>query len=191
MISVISPILILPSTSIVALLLLLKNFERFSRAIFKYFLFPQYHLSVFIVYIDLLHNWYLYSFKKYIILVSDNHNYNQKHFTDFYLSVSKYFIPSIHEWRKKGNEWLWLLKKAIYKSFIYGKLMRPRFWHNDEDVAKANSILMKREIWGDVVIVGAKHTVAGLDEDFVRKEIGYTGSVTIPPEKAFVPGILN
>lgn len=56
----------------------------------------------------------------------------------------------------------------------------------DEDVAKANSIYNEKgKYGGDVVIVGAKHTVAGLDEDFVGKEIGYTGSVTIPPEKAF------
>ena len=58
----------------------------------------------------------------------------------------------------------------------------------DEDVAKANSIFNEKgKYGGDVVIVGAKHTVAGLDEDFVGKEIGYTGSVTIPPEKAFGP----
>ena len=56
----------------------------------------------------------------------------------------------------------------------------------DEDVAKAYSIYNEKgKYGGDVVIVGAKHTVAGLDEDFVGKEIGYTGSVTIPPEKAF------
>lgn len=58
----------------------------------------------------------------------------------------------------------------------------------DEDVAKANSIYNEKgKYGGDVVIVGAKHTVAGLDEDFVGKEIGYNGSVTIPPEKAFGP----
>jgi len=58
----------------------------------------------------------------------------------------------------------------------------------DEDVAKANSIYNEKgKYGGDVIIVGAKHTVAGLDEDFVGKEIGYTGSVTIPPEKAFGP----
>ncbi len=58
----------------------------------------------------------------------------------------------------------------------------------DEDVAKANNIYNEKgKYGGDVVIVGAKHTVAGLDEDFVGKEIGYTGSVTIPPEKAFGP----
>jgi len=58
----------------------------------------------------------------------------------------------------------------------------------DEDVAKANSIYNEKgKYGGDVVMVGAKHTVAGLDEDFVGKEVGYSGSVTIPPEKAFGP----
>ena len=58
----------------------------------------------------------------------------------------------------------------------------------EEDVAKANSIYNEKgKYGGDVVMVGAKHTVAGLDEDFVGKEVGYSGSVTIPPEKAFGP----
>lgn len=57
-----------------------------------------------------------------------------------------------------------------------------------EDVAKENNIYNEKgKYGGDVVIVGAKHTVAGLDEDFVGKDVGYTGSVTIPPEKAFGP----
>jgi len=58
----------------------------------------------------------------------------------------------------------------------------------DEDVAKANNIYNEKgKYGGDVVIVGAKHTVAGLDEDFLGKDVGYNGSVTIPPEKAFGP----
>ena len=56
----------------------------------------------------------------------------------------------------------------------------------EEDVAKANSIYNEKgKYGGDVIVVGAKHTVPGLDEDFVGKEVGYSGSVTIPPEKAF------
>lgn len=55
-----------------------------------------------------------------------------------------------------------------------------------EDIAKENDIYNEKgKYGGDVVIVGAKHTVEGLDEDFVGKDVGYTGSVTIPPEKAF------
>ncbi len=60
----------------------------------------------------------------------------------------------------------------------------------DEEIAKANGIYNEKgKYGGDVIIVGAGHTVAGLDEDFVGKEAGYTGSVTVPPEKAF--GVRN
>jgi FKBP-type peptidyl-prolyl cis-trans isomerase SlyD len=60
----------------------------------------------------------------------------------------------------------------------------------DEEVAKANEIYNKKgKYGGDVIIVGAGHTVAGLDEDLIGKDVGYTGSVTVPPEKAF--GIRN
>jgi len=60
----------------------------------------------------------------------------------------------------------------------------------DEEVAKANEIYNEKgKYGGDVIIVGAGHTVAGLDEDLVGKDMGYSGSVTMPPEKAF--GIRN
>jgi FKBP-type peptidyl-prolyl cis-trans isomerase SlyD len=60
----------------------------------------------------------------------------------------------------------------------------------DEEVAKANDFYNEKgKYGGDVIIVGSGHTVAGLDEDLVGKEVGYSGSVTIPPEKAF--GIRN
>ncbi|MDD5616705.1 MAG: FKBP-type peptidyl-prolyl cis-trans isomerase [Candidatus Methanoperedens sp.] len=60
----------------------------------------------------------------------------------------------------------------------------------DEEVAKANEIYNEKgKYGGDVIIVGAGHTVAGLDEDLIGKDVGYSGSVTIPPEKAF--GIRN
>ena len=56
----------------------------------------------------------------------------------------------------------------------------------DEEVAKANNVYNEKgKYGGDVVIVGAGHTVAGLDEDLTGKDVGYKGSVTIPPEKAF------
>lgn len=55
-----------------------------------------------------------------------------------------------------------------------------------EDIAKENNIYNENgKYGGDVIIAGAKHTVAGLDEDLIGKEVGYSGSVTIPPEKAF------
>lgn len=60
----------------------------------------------------------------------------------------------------------------------------------DEEIAKANEIYNEKgKYGGDVIIVGAGHTVAGLDEDLVGKDVGYSGSVTMPPEKAF--GIRN
>jgi len=60
----------------------------------------------------------------------------------------------------------------------------------DEEVAKANNIYNEKgKYGGDVIIVGSGHTVAGLDEDLIGKEVGYSGSITIPPEKAF--GIRN
>ncbi len=56
----------------------------------------------------------------------------------------------------------------------------------DEEVAKANDIFNEKgKYGGDVIIVGAGHVVEGLDEDFIDKEVGYRGSITIPPEKAF------
>ncbi len=60
----------------------------------------------------------------------------------------------------------------------------------DEEVAKANKMYNEKgKYGGDVIIVGAGHTVAGLDEDFAGKDVGYKGSVTVPPEKAF--GVRN
>jgi FKBP-type peptidyl-prolyl cis-trans isomerase SlyD len=60
----------------------------------------------------------------------------------------------------------------------------------DEEIAKASNIYNEKgKYGGDIMIVGAGHTVLGLDEDFIGKEVGYTGSVTVPPEKAF--GVRN
>lgn len=56
----------------------------------------------------------------------------------------------------------------------------------DEELAKSNNIYNDRGMYGgDVVIVGAGHTIVGLDEDFVGKDVGYSGTVEIPPEKGF------
>ena len=56
----------------------------------------------------------------------------------------------------------------------------------NEELAKEKEIHNPRGMYGgDVVIVGSGHTIAGLDEDLVGKEVGYTGTVEIPPEKAF------
>ncbi len=56
----------------------------------------------------------------------------------------------------------------------------------DEELAKKEEIFNPRGLYGgDVVIVGAGHTIEGLDEDLEGKEAGYSGTVSIPPEKAF------
>jgi len=58
----------------------------------------------------------------------------------------------------------------------------------NEELAKKEDIFNPRGLYGgDVIIVGAGHTIAGLDEDLVGKEVGYTGKVAIPPEKGFGP----
>ena len=58
----------------------------------------------------------------------------------------------------------------------------------NEELAKKEDIYNPRGLYGgDVIIVGAGHTIEGLDEDLVGKEVGYTGKVVIPPEKAFGP----
>jgi len=58
----------------------------------------------------------------------------------------------------------------------------------DEELAKKEEIYNPRGLYGgDVVIVGAGHTIEGLDEDLEGKEAGYSGTVSIPPENAFGP----
>ncbi len=60
----------------------------------------------------------------------------------------------------------------------------------DEDVAKANKLYNEKgKYGGDVVVVGRGHVVPGLDEELIGKDVGYKGSVKLPPEKAF--GIRN
>lgn len=68
--------------------------------------------------------------------------------------------------------------------FVDGKV----FDTTDEELAKKEEIFSPRGLYGgDVVIVGAGHTIEGLDEDLEGKEEGYSGTVEIPPEKAFGP----
>ncbi|MDP2841495.1 MAG: FKBP-type peptidyl-prolyl cis-trans isomerase [Candidatus Methanoperedens sp.] len=81
-------------------------------------------------------------------------------------------------------------KRDFIRVSYTGKNDDHVFDTTDEEVAKANDIYNEKgKYGGDVIIIGAGHTVAGLDEDLVGKEVGYSGSVTIPPEKAF--GIRN
>ncbi|NJD75546.1 MAG: peptidylprolyl isomerase [Candidatus Methanoperedens sp.] len=80
-----------------------------------------------------------------------------------------------------------IAKGDFIKVSYTGKTDEGRvFDTTDEETAKANNIYNEKgKYGGDVIIVGSGHTVAGLDEDFAGKEVGYKGSVTIPPEKAF------
>ena len=93
--------------------------------------------------------------------------------------------------RKKGNDFMSIEKGDFIRVSYTGKTDEGRvFDTTDEDVAKANNIYNEKGRYGgDVIIVGAKHTVEGLDEVLAGKEVGDTGSVTVPPEKAF--GIRN
>ncbi len=56
----------------------------------------------------------------------------------------------------------------------------------DENVAREHGIYAEGARYGDIiVIVGEGHVVKGLDEDIEGKDVGYKGSVEVPPEKAF------
>ncbi len=56
----------------------------------------------------------------------------------------------------------------------------------DANVAKEYGIYNEQASYGpETVVVGKGFVVAGLDEDLEGKDIGYKGTVTIPPEKGF------
>ncbi|WP_456370659.1 FKBP-type peptidyl-prolyl cis-trans isomerase [Geoglobus sp.] len=56
----------------------------------------------------------------------------------------------------------------------------------DESVAKEHGVYEEGARYGDiVVVVGEGHVLRGLDEDLEGKEVGYKGTVEVPPEKAF------
>lgn len=56
----------------------------------------------------------------------------------------------------------------------------------DEAVAKEKEIYDQETQYGaHLVVVGAGQLVNGFEEDLIGKEIGYSGKVEIPPEKAF------
>ncbi|MCD4843070.1 MAG: peptidylprolyl isomerase [Methanosarcinales archaeon] len=56
----------------------------------------------------------------------------------------------------------------------------------DEELAKANDIFNENAIYGgDIIIIGAKQTIEGLEEDIKKHDIGYEGTIEIPPEKGF------
>ncbi|MBU2617247.1 MAG: peptidylprolyl isomerase [Euryarchaeota archaeon] len=56
----------------------------------------------------------------------------------------------------------------------------------DAKVAKEEDIFDESAEYGaNMIVIGSGHIVKGLDEDVVGKEVGYKGSVKIPPEKGF------
>ena len=56
----------------------------------------------------------------------------------------------------------------------------------DKDVATAKGIYDEESQYGPrLIVVGAGQITKGLEEDLVGKEIGYSGRVEVPPEKAF------
>jgi FKBP-type peptidyl-prolyl cis-trans isomerase SlyD len=56
----------------------------------------------------------------------------------------------------------------------------------DESAAKTAGIHSATAIYGPVTIcVGSKHVILGLDEELVGKDVGFQGTVTVPPEKGF------
>lgn len=74
------------------------------------------------------------------------------------------------------------IKLSYTGKFDGGKV----FDTTDEELAKKEEIYNPRGMYGgDIVIVGAGHTIQGLDEELIGKEVGSSGTVVIPPEKAF------
>jgi FKBP-type peptidyl-prolyl cis-trans isomerase SlyD len=72
--------------------------------------------------------------------------------------------------------------KLSYSGSVDGNI----FDTTDAAEAKSAGIHSPNAIYGPVTIcVGQKHVILGLDEELVGKEIGATGEVVVPPEKAF------
>lgn len=77
-------------------------------------------------------------------------------------------------------------KGDFIKVSYTGKTEDRIFDTTEEEVARASGIYNEKgKYGGDVIVVGAGHTVLGLDEDLIGKDVGYKGSITLPPEKAF------
>jgi len=69
-----------------------------------------------------------------------------------------------------------------YTESVDGKIISA----TDKEVAKSKGIHDEEEQYGPrLIVVGAGLLVPGFEEDFVGKEIGYSGQVDVPPEKGF------
>ena len=78
-------------------------------------------------------------------------------------------------------------KGDFIKLSFTGKLENGTvFDTTDANVAKEFGLYNDQASYGpETIIVGKGYVVAGLDEDLVGKDVGYKGSVTVPPEKGF------
>ena len=56
----------------------------------------------------------------------------------------------------------------------------------DANVAKEHGIYNEKASYGpETIVVGKGYVVPGLDEEIIGKDVGYKGSVNLPPEKGF------
>jgi FKBP-type peptidyl-prolyl cis-trans isomerase SlyD len=67
-----------------------------------------------------------------------------------------------------------------------GKVGDNVFDTTHEDEAKTAGLYNENAVYGPVTIcIGQKHVIIGLDEELAGKKVGASGTVTVPPEKAF------
>ena len=81
-----------------------------------------------------------------------------------------------------------VVQKGDYIKLSYtGKLENGTvFDTTDANVAKEYGIFNEQASYGpETVVVGKGFVVPGLDEDLIGKDVGYKGTVSIPPEKGF------
>ncbi|HEY3272639.1 MAG TPA: FKBP-type peptidyl-prolyl cis-trans isomerase [Methanocella sp.] len=81
-----------------------------------------------------------------------------------------------------------VVQKGDYIKLSYtGKLENGTvFDTTDANVAKEYGIYNEQASYGpETVVVGKGFVVPGLDEDLIGKDVGYKGTVTLPPEKGF------
>ncbi|NYT02766.1 MAG: peptidylprolyl isomerase [Methanosarcinales archaeon] len=72
--------------------------------------------------------------------------------------------------------------KINYTETIDGQLIRA----TDAEVAKEKGIFDEEMEYGPrTIVIGAGQLVKGFEEDFIGKEIGYSGQIEVPPEQAY------
>ncbi len=72
--------------------------------------------------------------------------------------------------------------KIDYTESVDGQVIAT----TNESLAKEKGIYDQETQYGPhLIVVGAEQIVKGFEEDLIGKEIGYSGKVEIPPEKAF------